>query len=151
MAASEASKEAILTRLQSDSHAGRKADFWQKLGVDLDSRQAQTACKMPPHRLQISKGLSPAPKGPGPKPVRPKRVKNAAKDSVRQAKFEAELAAWQVAHKEHAKLLKIAAKSKCVRFSTTNIASGHAMPESGDDVPRWASRRCYSHAPLASS
>ena len=73
----------------------------------MDSRQAQTACKMPPRRLQMSKGLSPLPEGPGPKPVRPKRVKNAAEDSVRQAKFESELAAWQVAHKEHAELMKI--------------------------------------------
>ena len=46
------------------------------------------------------------------KPRRPKRVKNAAEDSVRQANFQAELAAWQVAQQEHADLMKIRHREK---------------------------------------
>ena len=105
-----------------------KRIFWQKLGVDLDSRQAQTACKMPPRRLQMSKGLSPLPEGPGPKPVRPKRVKNAAEDSVRQAKFESELAAWQVAHKEHAELMKIRKRKTTAAWKAAQKAAKKVAP-----------------------
>jgi len=39
-------------------------------------------------------------------------VKNAAEDSVRQANFQAELAAWQVAQQEHADLMKIRHREK---------------------------------------
>ena len=65
---------------------------------------------MSPRRSPRLKGLSPAPKGPGPKPQRPKRVKNAAEDSVRQATYEAELAAWSAANEEHKDAMKIRKK-----------------------------------------
>ena len=61
---------------------------------------------MSPRRSPRLKGLSPAPKGPGPKPQRPKRVKNAAEDSVRQATYETELAAWSAANEEHKDAMK---------------------------------------------
>ena len=44
--------------------------------------------------------LSPKPKLPK-KPRRPKRVKNPAEDSVRQANYQVELAAWEAAKVEH--------------------------------------------------
>ena len=53
------------------------------------------------------KALPPAHKGPGPKPKAPKHVKNLVEDSVRQATYLAELAAWQKANEEHADLMKI--------------------------------------------
>ena len=67
---------------------------------------------MSPRRSPRLKGLSPAPKGPGPKPKpqRPKRVKNAAEDSVRQAMYEAELAVWSAANEEHKDAMKIRKK-----------------------------------------
>ena len=46
------------------------------------------------------------------KPRRPKRMKDAAEDSVRQANFQAELAASQVAQQEHADLMKIRHREK---------------------------------------
>ena len=65
---------------------------------------------MSPRRSPRLKGLSPAPKGPGPKPQRPKRVKNAAEDSVRQAMYEAKLAVWSAANEEHKDAMKIRKK-----------------------------------------
>ena len=53
------------------------------------------------------KGLSPAPQGPGPKPKEPRRVKDLNENSVRQATYQAELAAWLKANTEHADLMKI--------------------------------------------
>ena len=51
-------------------------------------------------------GPSPKPELP-PKPRPPKRVKDVAADSVRQANFQAELAEWEAAKLEHANLMKI--------------------------------------------
>ena len=60
-------------------------------------------------------GLSPKPELPQ-KPKPPKRVQNFAEDSVRQANFQVELAAWRQAKVEHENLMKIRkAKQRQVR------------------------------------
>ena len=62
--------------------------------------------------------LSPKPKLPK-KPRRPKRVKNPAEDSVRQANYQVELAAWEAAKVEHEKLMQ---KRKAKQNATTAAA-----------------------------
>ena len=62
--------------------------------------------------------LSPKPKLPE-KPRRPKRVKNPAEDSVRQANYQVELAAWEAAKVEHEKLMQ---KRKAKQNATTAAA-----------------------------
>ena len=62
------------------------------------------------------------------KPRRPKRVKNAAEDSVRQANFQAELAAWQVAQQEHADLMKIRKREKTAAWKAAQKAPPQAAP-----------------------
>ena len=61
---------------------------------------------MSPRRSPRLKGLSPKPELPL-KPKPPKRVRNIAEDSVRQANYQAELAAWKQAKVEHENQMKI--------------------------------------------
>ena len=61
---------------------------------------------MSPRRSPRLKGPSPKPELPQ-KPRPPKRVNDVAADSVRVANYQAELAAWEAAKLEHAKLMKI--------------------------------------------
>ena len=49
--------------------------------------------------------VSPKPDLPQ-KPFRPKRVKDPAADSVRQANYKADLVAWEAAKEEHEKLMQ---------------------------------------------
>ena len=77
---------------------------------------------MSPRRSPRLKGLSPAPKAPGPKPQRPKRVKNAAEDSVRQAMYEAELAVWSAANEEHKDAMKIRKKKTMAAWKAAHKA-----------------------------
>ncbi len=71
-----------------------------------------------PRRSPRLKGLSPAPKGPGPKPQPPRRrVKDPAEDSVRQAVYAAELAAWEQASKEHADIIKVRHRAKTAAWN----------------------------------
>ena len=48
---------------------------------------------------------SPPPNRPA-KPRQPKRVQDETEDSVRQAQYKNELAAWETANEEHAQLMK---------------------------------------------
>ena len=48
---------------------------------------------------------SPPPNRPA-KPRQPKRVQDETEDSVRQAQYKTELAAWETANEEHAQLMK---------------------------------------------
>jgi len=48
---------------------------------------------------------APPPKRPT-KPRQPKRVQDETEDSVRQAQYRTELAAWEAANEEHAQLMK---------------------------------------------
>ena len=73
---------------------------------------------------------SPKPELP-PKPRPPKRVQNAAEDSVRQANFQVELAEWQAAKVEHDKLMQ---KRKRKQNAATKAAVRKA-PKAGE-LPR---------------
>ena len=59
-----------------------------------------------PRRSPRLKGLSPKPELPR-RPKPPKRVKDLAEDSVRQANFKLELAEWEAEKVEHDKRMKI--------------------------------------------
>ena len=77
-----------------------------------------------PRRSPRLKGLSPAPKGPGPKPLPPRRrVKDPAEDSVRQAVYAAELAAWEQASKEHAEIMKVRHRAKTTAWKAARKKS----------------------------
>ena len=73
---------------------------------------------------------SPKPELP-PKPRPPKRVQNAAEDSVRQANFQVELAEWQAAKVEHDKLMQ---KRKRKQNAATKAAARKA-PTTGEAAP----------------
>ena len=89
---------------------------------------------MLPRRSPRLGGLSPAPKGPGPKPQPPKRVRDPVEDSVRQANFKAELAAWQEASKEHANLMKTR-KAKTTAAWKAAQKSAAALPPAAPAPP----------------
>ena len=74
-------------------------------------------------------GPSPKPELP-PKPRPPKRVKDVAADSVRQANFQAELAEWEAAKLEHANLMKIrkAKKTTAWKAASKSAAEAEAPP-----------------------
>ena len=73
---------------------------------------------MSPRRSPRLKGPSPKPELPQ-KPRPPKRVKDVHADSVRQANFKVELAAWEAAKVEHEKLIQ---KRKAKQNATTAAA-----------------------------
>ena len=60
---------------------------------------------MSPRRSPRFKKSSPKPELPK-KPRQPKRVENPAEHSVRQAKYQVELAAWEAAKMEHENLMQ---------------------------------------------
>ena len=78
------------------------------------------------------------------KPRRPKRVNNAAEDSVRQANFQAELAAWQVAQQEHADLMKIRKREKTAAWKLEGRAK--SCPAPGRASGRASGRSCPAFA-----
>ena len=92
-----------------------------------------------PRRSPRLKGLSPAPKGPGPKPQPPRRrVKDPAEDSVRQAVYAAELAAWEQASKEHAEIMKVRHRAKTTAWKAArkkSAAESDAPPPAAPAPP----------------
>ena len=92
-----------------------------------------------PRRSPRLKGLSPAPKGPGPKPQPPRRrVKDPAEDSVRQAVYAAELAAWEQASKEHADIMKVRHRAKTAAWKAArkkSAAESDAPPPAAPAPP----------------
>ena len=75
------------------------------------------------------KGLSPKPELP-PKPRPPKRVKDVLANSVREANFQVELAAWEAAKEEHDNLMK--------KRKTKQKAAGRAAGKSAAEAEaRW--------------
>ena len=81
-------------------------------------------------------GPSPKPELP-PKPRPPKRVKDVAADSVRQANFQAELAEWEAAKLEHANLMKIrkAKKTTAWKAASKSAAEAEAPPPAAPLAP----------------
>ena len=71
------------------------------------------------------KGLSPKPELP-PKPRPPKRVKDVLANSVREANFQVELAAWEAAKEEHDNLMK--------KRKTKQKAAGRAAGKSAAEA-----------------
>ena len=69
------------------------------------------------------KKVSPKPELPK-KPRKPQRVEDPAANSVRQANYQAELAAWEAAKEEHDKLMQ-------KRKSKQNVASKAARESMG--------------------
>ena len=92
-----------------------------------------------PRRSPRLKGLSPAPKGPGPKPQPPRRrVKDPAEDSVRQAVYAAELAAWEQASKEHVDIMKVRHRAKTAAWKAArkkSAAESDAPPPAAPAPP----------------
>ena len=75
------------------------------------------------------KGPSPKPELP-PKPRPPKRVKDVLGNSVREANFQVELAAWEAAKEEHDNLMK--------KRKTKQKAAGRAAGKSAAEAEaRW--------------
>ena len=73
---------------------------------------------MSPRRSPRFKKLSPKPELPK-KPRQPKRVENPAEHSVRQTKYQVELAAWEAAKMEHENLMQ---KRKAKQNAVSKIA-----------------------------
>ena len=84
---------------------------------------------MSPRRSPRLKGPSPKPELPQ-KPRPPKRVNDVAADSVRVANYQAELAAWEAAKLEHAKLMKIrkGKQTAAGRAGSKSAAEAEAPP-----------------------
>ena len=70
-----------------------------------EQKAAFCAQAMSPRRSPRFKKLSPKPELPK-KPRQPKRVENPIVDSVRQANYQVELAAWQADKEEHENLMQ---------------------------------------------
>ena len=82
------------------------------------------------------KGLSPKPELP-PKPRPPKRVKDVLANSVREANFQVELAAWEAAKEEHDNLMKKRkTKQKAAgRAAGKSAAEAEAPPPAAPPAP----------------
>ena len=76
------------------------------------------------------KGLSPKPELP-PKPRPPKRVKDVLTNSVREANFQVELAAWEAAKEEHDNLMK----KRKTKQKAAGRAAGKSAAEAGAPPP----------------
>ena len=76
-----------------------------------------------PRRSPRLKGPSPKPELPR-RPKPPKRVKDVAEDSVRQANFKLELAAWEAEKVEHAKRMKIRKATATASWKAANKSVG---------------------------
>ena len=88
------------------------------------------------------KGLSPKPELP-PKPRPPKRVKDVLGNSVREANFQVELAAWEAAKEEHDNLMKKRkTKQKAAgRAAGKSAAEAEAPPPAAPLAPTRGRRR----------
>ena len=76
-----------------------------------------------PRRSPRLKGLSPKPELPR-RPKPPKRVKDLAEDSVRQANFKLELAEWEAEKVEHDKRMKIRKAKATASWKAANKSGG---------------------------
>ena len=95
--------------------------------------------RMSPRRSPRLKGLSPKPELPL-KPKPPKRVQNIAEDSVRQANYQAELAAWKQAKVEHENQMKIR-KAKQRHERERGIGKAPASPAPPPQLAADSARR----------
>ena len=78
-----------------------------------------------PRRSPRLKGLSPKPELPR-RPKPPKRVKDLAEDSVRQANFKLELAEWEAEKVEHDKRMKIRKAKATASWKAAKKSGGKA-------------------------
>ena len=97
-----------------------------------------------PRRSPRLKGPSPKPELPR-RPKPPKRVKDVAEDSVRQANFKLELAAWEAEKVEHAKRMKIRKATATASWKAANKSVGKDAAPSTCHLAHLA---CTSLTPL---
>ena len=90
---------------------------------------------------------SPPPNRPA-KPRQPKRVQDETEDSVRQAQYKNELAAWETANEEHGQLMKRRQAKQTAAWKTAQkgpakIAPPAAAPLSAEELRlRLSTRSC---------
>jgi len=77
---------------------------------------------------------SPPPKRPS-KPRQPKRVQDETEDSVRQAQYKTELAAWETANEEHAQLMKRRQAKQTAAWKTAQKGPAKIAPPAAAQKP----------------